>query len=127
MKTGSRPLTRMEQYLETRRAFRGVTITRSGIALPLRPTPVSPTYRVRVDYVPEQRPRVFVVTPALVPAAKHTFADGSLCLYYKHGYDNTMSFVDTIVPWTAHWLFCYEIWQVQGTWPAAESTHGGPK
>ncbi len=126
MKKGGRSLTRMEQYLDTKRHFRRVELTATGIALPLRPTWLSPTYRVRIDYIRERPPRIYIVTPELVPNAKHTYPDGRLCVYW-HEYDNTLGFGDTIVPWTAEWLYLYELWQVHGKWLAPESPHGAPK
>jgi hypothetical protein len=126
VKKGARPLTRVEQYRDASRHFLGVELTRTGIALPLRPTELSPTYRVRVDYVPEKSPRIYVVSPKIIDGAKHRYRDGSLCVYW-HEYDNTLGFGETIVPWTAEWLYFYELWQVHGKWLAPESPHGGPK
>lgn len=124
---GRRALTLMEQWLVAQRTFSGVVRTRSGIQLPLRPTALSPTYHVRIDYAPERSPKVFVVSPRLRDLKKHRYKDGSLCLYYRGEYDNAMSLADTIIPWTAQWLHCYEIWQVQSDWPAPESPHSGVK
>lgn len=126
MRKGTRVLGRKDQYLHARQAYAGVQLTRTGISLPLRPTPLSPTYRVRIDYAPERLPRVFVVSPPLMPVSKHRYRGGGLCLYYRQEYDNTMWLTDTIIPWAAQWLQCYEFWQVQGEWPAPESPHGGP-
>ena len=128
MKKGARALDRTAQWLDARTHFRQVRLTRTGIALPLRPTPFSPTYYVRIDYERDQLPSVFVLSPPLMNAPKHTYRnDGSLCLYYRTEYDNTMLLSETIIPWAAHWLYCYELWQVQGEWPAPESPHAQPK
>lgn len=126
MKKGARSLTRMQQYLDAAGHFRDVVLTRSGIALPLRPSELSPTYRVRIDYERERPPRIYVLSPKLVAGAKHTFADGRLCVYW-HEYENTLPFSETIIPWTAEWLYFYELWQVHGRWLAPESPHSGPK
>ncbi len=126
MRKGTRTLTKMEQFLDTRNHFRGVALTRSGIALPLRPTSESATYEIRIDYAPTTSPKVFVLSPALVGNAPHVYKRGYLCLYW-HEYENSMGFGDTIVPWTAEWLYFYELWQVTGEWLAPESPHRGPK
>lgn len=126
MRRGARPLTLMEQFIDTRNHFRGVTYSRGSIALPLRPTSLSPTYRVRIDYKPEKSPKVYVVAPTLVGNPPHVYKGGHLCLYW-HEYDNSMGFGETIVPWTAEWLYFYELWQVRGEWLAPESPHKGPK
>lgn len=117
----------MDQFLVASRVYRNVVFTRTGIALPLRPTSLSPTYHVRIDHAPERSPKVFVVSPRLRHATEHVYRDGSLCLYYRGEYDNTLLMTETIIPWTAQWLHCYEIWQVQGEWPAPESPHRGTK
>ncbi len=126
MRKGARLLTRIEQYLDTRNRFRAVRLTRSGIEVPLRPTPESATYQIRIDYDPNVSPKVFVVSPRLVGNPPHVYKGGHLCLYWRE-YSNAMAFSDTIVPWTAEWLYFYEIWQVQGEWLAPESPHRGPK
>lgn len=126
MRKGPRALTRIEQWLDARNRFRGVRLTRTGIELPLRPSPESVTYQVRINYEPNASPKVFVVSPRLVGKPPHLYRDGSLCLYW-HEYTNSMGFGETIVPWTAEWLFFYELWQVQGEWLAPESQHGGAK
>src|SRR5712691_11341078 len=126
MKKGPRSLTLIEQFVDASRCFDGVRLTRTGIALPLRPTDLSPTYRIRIDYIRERSPRIYVETPELVPNAKHMYADGRLCVYW-HEYNNSLGFGETIVPWTAEWLFFYEYWQVHGMWLAPESPHAGTK
>jgi hypothetical protein len=120
------PLTLMQQYLDARRHFRHVTVSRGSISVPLRPTGQSPTYQVRIDYVPEKAPRVFVVSPSLVGRPPHTYRQGNLCLYW-HEYDNSMGFGETIIPWTAEWLYFYELWRVCGTWLAPEAPTGRDK
>ncbi|MCW1431349.1 hypothetical protein [Novosphingobium sp. JCM 18896] len=48
-----------------------------------------------------------------------------LCLYYPDGaeWSEGMLLAETIVPWTAEWLFYYEMWQVTGTWGGPEAPH----
>ncbi|MFT3792329.1 MAG: hypothetical protein QM741_14940 [Rudaea sp.] len=56
--------------------------------------------------------------PHLYPPMRHP---ASLCLFHPDRYEWTrqMRIVDTIVPWTAEWLFHYELWLGTGEW------HGG--
>jgi hypothetical protein len=126
MRKGPRTLTILEQFLDVRQHFSGVTVTRGSMTVPLRPTPLSPTYHVRIDYRPEKSPRVFVVRPSLTGNPPHVYREGNLCLYW-HDYDNTMSFRETIVPWTAEWLYFYELWQTCGQWLAPEAPQRGAK
>lgn len=127
MGKGARALTRSEQFLEARNHFSGVRLTHTGMALPLRPTPESPTYQIRIDYAPPASPKVYVLSPPLARPPKHVYRGGHLCLYYRHEWSSDMSFADTIIPWTSEWLYFYELWQVCGKWFAPESPHGDPK
>jgi hypothetical protein len=89
----------------------------------LMPTDVSAMYRVSISYRLRDAPKVFVATPQLrrnwngqkIP---HRYADGSLCLYYpEYGeWTSSMFIAETIVPWTALWLYHYEVWHSTGEW-----------
>lgn len=37
-----------------------------------------------------------------------------------------MLLAQSIVPWTAEWLFYYEMWQVTGAWGGDEAEHDTP-
>lgn len=89
----------------------------------LRPTDRSTDYKVRIEYEMNQSPCVWVLQPKLEPrepggAIKHTYPGNRLCLYMPHsgewGPDQWLA--RTIIPWTAEWLFHYEIWHVTGVW-----------
>jgi hypothetical protein len=71
-------------------------------------------------------PKVFVDSPEIVPNAPHRYSDRSLCLYWPEEFSWTshQSLARTLVPWTALWLFHYEIWLSLGEWLAPESPHG---
>lgn len=91
----------------------------------LQPTPVSPVYRVRIDHHAGSSPHVRVLSPALDAGERdvlpHVYRDGTLCLYSTGDWNNGMYLADTIVPWTAEWLYFYELWRATGVW------HGGGK
>jgi hypothetical protein len=76
----------------------------------LQPTPLIETYRVRLRYQLEKRPRVTFVSPELSArngcTVPHVFRAQALCLFrFKHcEWDSTMSLAKTIVPWTSLWL-----------------------
>src|SRR5437660_934167 len=49
----------------------------------LKPTPQSPEYLVRIDYRIGYHPKVYILSPEIVPDAPHRYhSDKSLCLYY---------------------------------------------
>jgi hypothetical protein len=124
---GPQPRTLAEQFFDVQRRFARVQLTRTGMRFPLRPSALSPVYYIRIDYAPHMTPKVYVERPSLVPGVPHRYdPGGNLCLY-EFGYNNTMGMGETIVPWTAQWLGCYEWWQVTREWPAPESSHRGPK
>ena len=92
----------------------------------LLPTPLSQTYRIRIDYKANQRPEVFVVSPKPLLRYKdtqnleHVYStkEQKLCLYHPtfDKWNFSMPLVRTIIPWTAEWLMSYEIWVVTGGW-----------
>jgi hypothetical protein len=97
----------------------------------LRPTSNSPEYLIRIVWNQGRTPKVFVDSPQLVEYAEHVYDDGSLCLWYPpDGSFQESSFAaDTIVPWTALWLYYYEAWLQDGVWWGEEAPHasGQPK
>lgn len=86
----------------------------------VRPTPMSASYRVRIEYhVPEQ-PKVWIEEPELrrrklEERIPHTFADDRPCLC-RADFRPDMLLARTIVPWLCLWLFFYESWLATGTW-----------
>lgn len=88
----------------------------------LTPSPLSETYRIRLEYSLEKSPKVFVEEPPITEPEgrrlEHRFPDGSLCLYVPGvgEWQPEMLLVETIVPWTSEWLFHYELWLLTGEW-----------
>jgi hypothetical protein len=99
----------------------------------LQPTDESPAYDFRLMYALKRAPRVKVLRPDLDPKARflHRYADGSLCLHFPDDMDwhSGRFLADTIVPWVAEWLFCYECWLIDPDhrWPGDEAPHTGGK
>lgn len=95
----------------------------------LTPTPSSPVYEVcvvhRLGWVPE----VTILHPKVPPGVPHRYSDKWLCLYWpdEFRWTDTELLAETIVKWTAFWLFYYEIWQLTGEWMGPESPHGKAK
>jgi hypothetical protein len=84
----------------------------------LQPRLLSSQYRVAVSYRLCSYPRVKVLSPTLVPKAPHRWGDGTLCLYYprEKPWRRDMLIAETIIPWTALWLYYYELWLDTGKW-----------
>ncbi len=95
----------------------------------LQPTEVSRQYEVAVSYRLGLIPEVRVQKPKLPPKAPHTYTDGTLCLYYPSDWQwhGQRIIAHTIIPWTADWLFYYELWLDTGEWHGPEVSHGGNK
>jgi hypothetical protein len=89
----------------------------------IQPTSHSESYLVRIDYAPPYRPRITVVSPKLAPPEgrqlPHVYPGERLCLCYPDQWRPEMRIDQTIVPWSAEWLFHYELWRFTGRW------HGG--
>jgi hypothetical protein len=95
----------------------------------LRPTSLSETYTVRIDYELPRRPSVEVLKPELEsrpdqPKIPHTFAGNKLCLHTPGEWNSQMIIARTIVPWISIWLYFYEVWQTTGEW-AGGGVHPG--
>lgn len=84
----------------------------------LQPRQFSQRYRVLVRYKLSSYPTVKIVSPALAAKAPHLWKDGSLCLYYpkEKPWQKDMLIAKTIIPWTALWLYYYELWLDTGKW-----------
>ncbi len=119
------------QFLSMREAFPQFTPTpgnRGGVVWrgSLQPTSDSPNYQIVIVHPFNQVPDVRVARPALIADAPHRYRDGSLCLYWPEEWSWTpeAKLADTLVPWTALWLYYYEIWTVTGDWLGPSSPHG---
>lgn len=51
-----------------------------------------------------------------------------LCLFHPRSreWNDYMLLADSIVRWSAEWLFYYEMWHVTGSWGGDEASHGTP-
>lgn len=95
----------------------------------LRPTTKSPEYLVKIVYSLYTIPQVFVLKPKLHSNAPHTYKEnGSLCLYYPPdgSWNNRKLLGNTIILWSAEWLYYYELWLATGQWFGPEAPHGNP-
>jgi hypothetical protein len=99
----------------------------------LTPSPMSNSYDVKLSYIKDKQPNVYIVNPILelYPGQKklpHVYDNQKqwLCLYYRKGkqWNSSMLLVDTIIPWTSEWLFHYECWLATGKWHGGGIEHG---
>jgi len=91
----------------------------------LQPTDESPVYHVRITYKMGGTPYVKVISPEIRPGAPHLYSGGRLCLYdpKDRSWHPGLFIAKTIVPWTAEWLFFYELWLETGTWWGPSAPH----
>lgn len=89
----------------------------------LCPGELCATYRVRISYPGGETPRVHVVQPELRPREvdghiPHMYDQDRLCLYLPGTgeWSPVKPVAVTIVPWTALWLYFYEVWHATGEW-----------
>ena len=129
MVTG-RPLTAAEQFLalstSSHCAGEGhLRRERLVWRFPVRPDPLSRTYVARVEYQRRQPPHVFIEEPDLILLAKgrplpHVYSEVPvrLCLYLPEAYEWSADqrLDQTVIPWTALWLFYFEEWLWSGEW-----------
>ena len=91
----------------------------------LQPRDISAAYKVRISYKVWTAPKVSVLEPRLHPEAPHRYEDGSLCLYWPREWfwQPDVVMAETIIPWTALWLFYYELWLDTDEWLGPAAPH----
>lgn len=119
--------TAMQQYLDFKKNLPGWKIQphHNGFTAKsiIQPSPLSDYYEVRITYKQDCSPKIVVLNNKLKPRTpngkiKHTYNDGSLCLYYPRAKEWTTKDLisQTIVPWISVWLYYYEIWHATDLW-----------
>ena len=92
--------------------------------------PEFPTYTVSINYLGNKRPIVKILKPTLDDKPPHFYQfDNSLCLYHSDNYNWTKEklIAKDIVPWTAAWIYFYEVWLELGVWVGPAVSHTQPK
>ncbi len=124
---GKHILSASEQYARMRILlpdFRAVMRKHTLIAEgDVRPTPLSAVYQVRLAYRGCTPPKVWVLSPTLVPREEggkipHMYDQERLCLYLPSTgqWSGEMVLAKVTVPWIALWLYHYEVWHAVGEW-----------
>jgi hypothetical protein len=125
-----KPLTVAQQYLNLKGnpsctgqgRLRGNTLSWGYV---IAPTPLSRCYTSRIEYRQGASPEVFIDDPDLTSLSEgrrlpHVYQQRPtrLCLYLPGSYEwgSWMRLDQTIVPWTALWLFYFEEWLISGEW-----------
>jgi hypothetical protein len=92
----------------------------------LAPTLESQPYAIRIVHERDDVPRVFVDGRRLDKRCRHIYRDGSLCLYWTEEWrwKRGERIAETLLPWTAFWLYYYELWEATGRWLGPSSPHG---
>lgn len=129
MRSGRRELSLANQllFLRKSRICPGSGALKRGRLLwrfEARPSPLSRTYRVRLEYKQGESPDVFVEDPDLELLAEgralpHVYRNPlRLCLYLPDAgqWDASMRIDTTIIPWTYTWLYYFEDWLAFDEW-----------
>lgn len=121
-----RPVSLAEQVMVMKRHFPGFSVRwHKNIVRwvgELRPTDISQRYRIKIIHQLYRKPEVHVLKPLLVTDERgmipHVYPGRRLCLFHpqKREWGQGMHVATTIVPWTALWLYYYEVWQATGDW-----------
>lgn len=104
----------------------------------VRPTPMSQSYTVRLEYRVGWQPRVWVTSPRLkrhgsapnqpIPHTYHSTRQGRErpCLFFPNsgGWRSDKSLAATVIPWVYEWLVFYELWHITGEWLGGGIEHG---
>jgi len=121
-----------EQVASMKRDWPGLRVgqlsRRSGAARWIGDLKQLQIHRIEIRYQLGFAPQVRVLSPALIrlpenpegslPHVYDRSNDPKLCLYDPAAdeWDETMHLSQTIVPWSADWLACYELWLMTGRW-----------
>ena len=131
MWTGRRkPLTAAQQFVNLRGnpISRGTGRLRAGAVTwryAATPFPLARDYDVRIEFKQGGKPQTFVDAPDLQALAggrriPHLYQQRPprLCLYLPQTFEwqSWMRLDQTIVPWTALWLFYFEEWLASNDW-----------
>lgn len=124
-------ITLPEQMFALRHAFAGAECYISGHKKliwkgTLRPSELSNSYSVILEYSLGHKPRVIVSGEGIKklddPDFPHIFHrdreknEIEICLCYGDEFASDMLIADTYIPWAIEWLYYYEIWLVTGEW-----------
>ncbi|UEG51386.1 hypothetical protein LLH06_10420 [Mucilaginibacter daejeonensis] len=89
----------------------------------LQPTARSISYMVRIAYKLGHLPDITLLNPKIEKNSKgempeHLYSKERLCLYRPiYGEFKSSDLIsETIIPWTALWLYHYEVWHITGDW-----------
>lgn len=89
----------------------------------LQPTSRSGAYEFVLKYNLTESPKTKIISPTLYKNSKgedipHLYPGENLCLYQpKYSeFSRTDFLCDTIIPWTALWLYYYEVWHLTSEW-----------
>lgn len=93
---------------------KGIAIWRGLI----QPRLTSPEYLVEIKCKLKRMPKVWILSPPLAPRALHLYQEKNLCLYWpkEWRWQTDQLIAETIIPWTASWLYYYELWLDTGEW-----------
>lgn len=116
-----------QQYMLMKRRFPEFSCAVRGGVLrcdgDVQPTPLSDLYRIRLTYKLRSEPEVHVVQPILKQRSPteripHVYPGNRLCLFLPGigEWRATDPIADTVIPWTATWLYFYEVWFATGEW-----------
>ena len=101
-----------------------------------KPTPLSKTYKIRLDFKVGEHPNIYVIGEKLefFPGTNrlpHVYSTEKqwLCLYDRKTkeWKDTMLIADRVIPWIPEWLFFYELWLIDGNWHGGGNDHGQNK
>ena len=110
------------QDMHVRRQFPDFTChLKNGRAIwlgPIQPRFTSPKYVTKIQYKQKKLPKVWIMSPPLAPDAVHLYREKNLCLYWpkEWKWQPDQLIAKTIIPWTASWLYYYELWLDTGKW-----------
>lgn len=119
----------MSRYPQFKMRGRDRSVSWTGTLEPV----AGKVFTIRIDYPEYGRPRVYLVDPPMADGCPHTWGRGEMCVFWpddpeNEGWETDSWVADTIVPWSATWLYFYDHWRETGQpWAGPEKSHVGTK
>ena len=119
----------MSRFPQFKMSGRGRSVSWMGTLEPI----AGHVFTIRIDYAEYGTPRVYLVDPPMRDGCPHTYGDGRMCVYWpgdqeNEGWQSDSWIADTIIPWSATWLYYYQHWLETGEpWAGPEKSHAGAK
>lgn len=119
----------VSRFPQFRMRRRGKVVSWTGTLEPIK----GHVFTIRIDYGDSWRPKTYLVDPPMREDCPHTYGNGEMCVFWpddpeNEGWEKDSWIAETIIPWSATWLYYYQRWVETGEpWAGPQKSHTGAK